>query len=305
MKKKIKFFAMAFTLLFMFHCSPENTVIDESADEAVEDTDDNSNIIDSSLFQKITSNNTVTFNSSNQSLNTTSSAESIFGNDIQGWDSGIASISDNKLKIRLQAGAGTNGAMTSKINVGDGRKYRLKFNVKFEDGFDFSRGGKIGFGFFIGDGVTGGNNTQATQQNKGGSFRVMWRTDNGGSPYFIPYVYYKDMNGQFGDDFDSNRYNNITDNKWYTIRLTVFVNSHENLADGYAKMQVSSDFGNTYTKVWEKNNMRWSGNSSSSNRKVKEINFHLFRGGANSSWDGNNGTQSVYFDSLSWERLAK
>lgn len=308
MRKEMKFCVIICALLLMFNCSTESIKIDENFNELATETDDNSSVDDSKLFQKITANKSVTFNTSNKSIDTDAKAETIFGNELKGWNNSIASISDNKLKIRLQAKAGTKGAMTSRINVGDGSKYRLTFNVKFAKGFDFSKGGKVGFGFFIGEGVTGGKSEEATQENRGGSFRVMWRTDNlnNGKPYFYPYVYYKDMKGTHGSDFktENNSYV-ITHNKWYRIRLTINVNTGANKSDGYAKMQVSSDFGENYTKVWENDNMRWTGNSKEVNRKVKDLSFHVFRGGADSSWDGEDGTQSVYFDSLSWERLAK
>ncbi|WP_418263696.1 polysaccharide lyase [Flavobacterium faecale] len=301
MKKKLKIITMVSFLLVFANCSSDSEIKESGNNSIVEENDTFVNT-SPTMFNRISSSNTVTFNTTDQQINSLSIAEAIFNNEISQWNNNIANISDNKLKIDLQASYGTSGAMTSLIDVADGAKYQLTFNLKFDEGFDWSRGGKVGFGFFIGDGVTGGNNLEATEQNKGGSFRVMWRKDTTGNPYFIPYVYYKGMSGQYGDDFDTYRYNNLLKNKWYRIRLTVHVNTLPEQKDGYAKMEVSSDFGENYTTVWEKNDMWWSGGTEP-NLKVKKINFHVFRGGGNSTWDGNNGTQSIYFDTLSWERL--
>jgi hypothetical protein len=42
------------------------------------------------------------------------------------------------------------------IDISDGSAYELDYDVRFHSQFDFSRGGKIGFGFLVGDGNTGG-----------------------------------------------------------------------------------------------------------------------------------------------------
>jgi hypothetical protein len=242
----------------------------------------------------------VNFNLPDGEVNTDASATTIFNSNVSGWDINLASISDNSLKITLPATAGTENGMECRIDAADNAKYELSFDVKFQSGFDFSKGGKLGFGFAIGAGVSGGRNTEATIDNLGGSFRVMWRTDNG-VPYFHPYIYYKDMQAQFGTDFESSKYKNIVADKYYRIRLTINVNTSPALANGYGKMEVSANGGAAYTTVWEKNDIRWSGGEVA-DLKVKTLYFSTFRGGKDSSWDGSS-AQSLYFDNLNWKTL--
>lgn len=240
----------------------------------------------------------VGFNRSYTSINSETLAETIFDNKINGWDTGVARIDNNKLKISLPENAGTSNGMECRLDVTDNPKYQLYFDVKFQNNFDFSRGGKLGFGFAIGDGVTGGRRDQAVNENKGGSFRVMWRGDSA-EPYLFPYVYYKDMQDSYGTDFKNKRFN-ITDNKTYRIRLTIKTNTSASNSNGYAKMEVRESGNKNYTEVWKTSSIRWSGNSSASKRNIKTFYFSTFRGGSDSDWDGNNGTQNIYFDNLKW-----
>jgi hypothetical protein len=246
------------------------------------------------------SSKTVNFNLSDAVVNTDAEATILFNNTINGWDINRASISGNALKITLPPEAGSDNGMECRIDVTDNAKYELSFDIKFQLGFDFSKGGKLGFGFAIGDGVSGGRNTEATIDNLGGSFRVMWRTDKG-VPYLHPYVYYKDMLVQFGTDFESSRYNNIVADQYYRIRLTINVNTSPTLPNGYGKMEVSANGGATYATVWEKKDIRWSGGGVA-DLKVKTLYFSTFRGGKDSSWDGSS-AQSIYFDNLNWKIL--
>lgn len=43
----------------------------------------------------------------------------------------------------------------AQIDVTDGSEYELHYDVKYHSQFDWIRGGKVGFGFKIGDGNTG------------------------------------------------------------------------------------------------------------------------------------------------------
>ncbi len=241
---------------------------------------------------------TISFNQANASISTSSSAESLFGVNISGWDSGLGSIDANRFKINLPAGVGTSVGMEGRFDITDNIQYVLKKDLKFVDNFSFSKGGKVGWGFAIGDGVTGGRNTEATIDNKGGSFRLMWRTDSGGA-YLHPYVYYKDMTGQFGTDFISKKYY-ISDNTTYNVRLTIKTNTSSTRKDGVAKMEVKCASCSSYTTVWSTTAIRWSGNSDSNARKIKTFYFSTFRGGSDSTWEGKSGTQGIFFDNLSW-----
>ena len=281
--------------LILLSCSPEEDFYDNN--------DVNENSSELAVKAPINSSKYVSFSrSSSININSVSQAESVFGNDWSGsWESGVCSIDKNedKLRITLPETAGSSNGITCRLNVADKDKYYMYFDVKFERGYDFSGGGKVGFGFAIGDGVTGGRNTEATQQNKGGSFRVMWRSDSKGV-YFHPYVYYKDMRSRYGTDFKSFRYY-FRDNTTYRIRLSMRTNSSSGSANGWGKMEVRRSGESSYTTVWHDTSMRWSGNSNSSNRRIKTFYFDNFRGGSNSStWNGSKGDQDIIIDNLRW-----
>ncbi|NJM80265.1 MAG: hypothetical protein HC854_12795 [Flavobacterium sp.] len=134
MKKCFSLYAIVCTSLVVISCSTDNMEIEPTNTQIIEDNTLNS--------ERISSNNTVSFTTSNQSINSETTAETIFNNDISGWDNNVASISSNTLKIALQEAAGTTGAMECRIDVSDNAKYELVFDVKFATGFDFSKGGK-------------------------------------------------------------------------------------------------------------------------------------------------------------------
>ncbi len=160
MSTKKTFFALVCSPFLMYNCTSDNLENDHTSTTA------NQNYPE---LGRISSVNNVTFTAANQAITSETSAETIFNNDISGWDN-VASINSNNLSVALQSATGTTGAMECRIDVSDNPKYELVFDVAFQSGFDFSKGGKVGFGFAVGDGVTGGRNTEATIDNRGGSF---------------------------------------------------------------------------------------------------------------------------------------
>ena len=253
--------------------------------------------------KSISNTGNVNFNTYDHDLNTTLDAETEFDNDINSWTSGLASVEmyavdKGRLNFKLPETYGQ--GMKASIDVSNTFGYQMYFDVKFESGFDFSRGGKLGFGYAIGQGVTGGNSTAATVDYEGGSFRIMWYTNNNGTTYLYPYIYHADMPGTYGNELQNTNQYNITDNTNYRVRLTIKSNSTGSANDGYGKMEVSTNYGTNYTTVWEDSNMRWSGSTSEWERKITHIYFSTFRGGGDSNWSGSQETESIYFDNLKW-----
>ncbi|QCX00978.1 hypothetical protein FGM00_12965 [Aggregatimonas sangjinii] len=170
--------------------------------------------------------------------------------------------------------------------------YKMKFQIKFDRYFDFDRGGKLGYGMFTGDGP-GGCRGDDAKNNKGGSFRVMWRgLGEGPNPNkcvvdndklitgeFFPYIYHKNMTDRCGEDFGK-KYS-IVRNKWYTIVMEFKSNTGSN-ANGVAKLSIGPSGSNNFTVVLDKRNMVWSTNPSKNFVNVIKHNF--FRGGAGASW---------------------
>ncbi len=263
----------------------------------------------------VTNYGNIRFDPPDRALETRADVEEIFNTKSYNWEKtpGLVSIQEYSpgkgrlvIKIPEEVGEGVKAS----VDIEDWSGYQIYYDVRFQSGFDFSKGGKLGFGFRIGRGVTGGKCLDATENNRGGSFRVMWRGDGDGDApnYLFPYIYHKNMlcdpdrNKVFGGELiNTNRYP-IEANKAYRIRLTIKTNSHENATDGLGRMEVSEDYGRNYTTVWESNSMRWSGNKSTAERKIRQLYFSCFRGGSSSPWSGSKGDQNIYFDNLKWYR---
>ncbi len=165
--------------------------------------------------------------------------------------------------------------------------------MMFANNFDFSWGGKVGFGFLIGAGNTGG--VPATDGN-GGSFRIMWYKNNSTSPVFLkPYVYYKDQPGTYGNDFGLKYPNNgtsISKGTWYTVKMYMKSNTGSN-TDGRIKLVINGTTLMDQAIRWTTNDLQ---------RMVKHICFETFRGGAETYWQStSNG--DIYFDNVSYTRL--
>ena len=114
------------------------------------------------------------------------------------------------------------GGVIVNVTIPRKNKYSLSYRLKFEDDFDFVRGGKLP-GLAGGKAYTGGSNTDA---GDGWSYRVMWRKYdhvNGGKPYLEPYIYYVDMPKTYGDDFGAKYF--VDSGKWYTVRIEIEMNT--------------------------------------------------------------------------------
>jgi hypothetical protein len=124
-------------------------------------------------------------------------AKADFGS-ITGWKDDRAMISGGKLRITLRKNAlsGESGILSS-IRIPDGSAYELDFDVRFHSQFDWSRGGKVGFGLGIGNRNAG---CKVPTDGGGGTLRLMWYNNNK-RVYFIPYVYHYGMPGQCGNNF--------------------------------------------------------------------------------------------------------
>lgn len=224
--------------------------------------------------------------------------------DISGnWQSQNVDINSNQVRVRIPANSissapASNGSgNTVQIDVPDGSEYELTFKVRFGPNFQWSRGGKTGFGFLLGDENTGCNKAD---DGNGGSARLMWynatnQKDNSGSdnPYFRPYVYYKDMPETCGDNFGKQSVT-LAKNTWYTIKIRVKSNTGSNF-DGQVFYSVNG------TTLLSKNDIRWTTNTAK--RLIRHISFHTFRGGSQDYW-ASTSDGLIYYDDLTWTRLA-
>lgn len=222
-----------------------------------------------------------------------SAAEADMGDILGTWQN--TDIFSNQARVRIPANTLSNGNIT-RIDVSDGTEYELTFKVRFGPNFYWSRGGKLGFGFHIGNGFTGCNKAD---DGTGGTARLMWYNPNGtktsssgDAPYFRPYVYYKDMPEDCGNNFGKQS-GTLNKNQWYTVKIRVKSNSGTS-TNGSVFYSID---GNTLLSQ----SIRWT--TDDSQRKIKYITFHTFRGGSQDYWESSS-DGLIYYDDLSYNRIA-
>lgn len=212
---------------------------------------------------------------------------------INGWDASRMQIFGGKLRTTLLKNTvGPEGGLVSWIDVPDGDEYRLQFDVMFDSNFDFSLGGKVGFGFLIGEGNTGG--VPGTNGN-GGSVRLMWyKETHTGRVFLKPYVYYKDQPGQYGDDFGRTypATGSIAKGTWHSVKMHVKTNTGSS-TNGWVEITING------TTLLDQP-IRYTTNDAK--RLINRITFETFRGGADASWQSATDGY-IYFDNVSWESL--
>ncbi|MEN2412222.1 polysaccharide lyase [Flavobacterium mesophilum] len=183
------------------------------------------------------------------------------------------------------------GGLCTSYGVWSEGLYTVWFQMKFNSGFYWSRGGKCGYGILIGDQNTGGD---PGWDGNGGSARFMWYCPNGSNTakgsgaYLQPYVYYKDQPGQYGNDFGKKYY--IQEGVTYNCQISVKLNTGSN-TDGYVKYYVNG------TEILNQK-IRWVTNDAK--RNVNAVSLHTFRGGSQDYWTAPV-TSSIYYPSASWD----
>jgi hypothetical protein len=139
--------------------------------------------------------------------------------------SGLSSFEGRSLQVHyLKNAVGPEGGLQYLMNfykssIQPRNSAHLRYYVKFADGFDFVRGGKLP-GLAGGKGNTGGRKPDGTD---GWSARIMWRPDG----KITQYVYHPDQPGEYGEDFDWNyggcpRY--FTPGQWHCVETYVQMN---------------------------------------------------------------------------------
>ncbi|MBD1432004.1 hypothetical protein H8B06_04135 [Sphingobacterium sp. DN00404] len=204
-------------------------------------------------------------------------------------------IISNQARVRLPANTLSQGNIVN-IDIPDGTEYELSFKVRFGAGFDWSRGGKVGFGFHIGNGYTGCNKAD---NGLGGTARLMWYNAVGTKTnrvttgtYFRPYVYYRDMPENCGNSF-GRQSKQLAADTWYTVKIKVKSNTGSN-TDGLVSYEVDGE--NLLTQT-----LRWTTNDNYA--KIKYITFHSFRGGSQEYWQSTTDGY-IYYDDLVYTRIA-
>jgi hypothetical protein len=219
-----------------------------------------------------------------------------FGNVLSGWNEARLYNSGGTARVRLEPNALSNeGGITANFDISDGSEYQLQYDVKFHSQFDWSRGGKIGFGFKIGEGNTG---CDRADDGNGGSARMMWYTDNNGVTRLKPYIYYKDMPGSCGYDFGKGypASGSIQRGTWYTVKIYVKSNTGTS-TNGRVKITIGED--NVDTVILD-TAIRWTTNDAQ--RLVNKMALSCFRGGSDAYWESDT-VGYIYYDNLSWTKI--
>ncbi|KQX03106.1 polysaccharide lyase [Flavobacterium sp. Root420] len=183
------------------------------------------------------------------------------------------------------------GGLCTSFGVWSEGIYTVWFQMKFNSGFYWSRGGKCGYGILIGDQNTGGD---PGWDGNGGSARFMWYCPNGSNSakgsgaYLQPYVYYKDQPGEFGNDFGKKYY--IQEGVTYNCQISVKLNTGSN-TNGYVKYYVNGTELLNQTIRWVTNDAK---------RNVNAVSLHTFRGGSQEYWKAPV-TSSIYYASAAWD----
>ena len=272
------------TLGMLFSCKGD------IAEPTVENTVVNSSKRQGNQISAIYNTRSVNWDNLSDGTYSTSEASTDFGN-ITGWDETNMYNSGGTARVKLLKDALTSaGGIVANVDISDGSEYEVQFDVKFHSQFDWSKGGKVGFGFRIGDGNTG---CDKADDGNGGSARMMWYNSNG-EIKFKPYLYYKDMPDNCGSGFGSiyPSSGSLQKETWYTIKIYVKSNTGTN-TNGWVRFTVNG------TTVLDRT-IRWTTNDAK--RLINTMAFSTFRGGSSSDWQSSTDGY-IYFDNLSWTKI--
>ncbi|MFY0605909.1 MAG: hypothetical protein JXR10_04285 [Cyclobacteriaceae bacterium] len=251
-------------MLALVFTSCEQDVVEPSAIENAEET----------VARATYGSRNVWFTWSNGSY-TKSRLTTNFGNDggtISSAEYGRLKINNNALRVIIPANTvGNASGVWAKINIQKGRKYSLEYKVRFESGFDWSRGGKL-FGLSGGQSYSGCKGPQTRSNGDGWSMRPMFRKEPGKTAWMMPYAYHQKMTKDCGEDWGNKK--NISVNSWITVKMVVQMNNGTS-TDGKLKMIVN---GSTITN----RSMRWV--TKSAGNEIDKLMFDVYRGGNDNSW---------------------
>jgi hypothetical protein len=223
---------------------------------------------------------------------TANNAATDFGN-VTGWVDSRGMISNGNLRITLLKNALSGaGGVVANIDISDGTAYEVDYDIRFHSQFDWSRGGKLGFGFSIGDGNTGGD---PGWDGNGGSARLMWYQTDAGRVFFQPYVYFRDQSGQYGETFGKSYPSSGSLNKGQTYHVHLYVKSNTGSnTNGHVQYVIDG------TVVLDQD-IRWTTNDSK--RLIRGLTFHTFRGGSQDYWESATDGY-IYYDNLNVHRIS-
>jgi hypothetical protein len=148
----------------------------------------------------------------------------------------------------------------------------LRYTIRFEEGFDFKKGGKL-------PGLCGGPKTitggDAVSGKDGFSVRLMWRKEGRGQAY----VYHMDQPSKYGDEFDFPGTFRFPVGVPVTIRLQVRLNTPSK-KDGTIRIWTTLLDGAEQLQL-EKTGLRF---RQVDDYGIDSLLFNTFHGGSDESW---------------------
>ena len=159
------------------------------------------------------------------------------------------------------------GGVGWRFAFGEHEAAEVRYEVRFDEEFDFVKGGKL-------PGLCGGPKTitggDSVNGFEGFSARVMWRKAGRGQAY----VYHMHQPSKYGDEFDFPENFRFVPGKATAIRLRVVMNT-AGKRDGQIRIWANERL------VVEQTNLQW---RKGTTYGVDSILFNTFHGGGDASW---------------------
>jgi hypothetical protein len=181
---------------------------------------------------------------------------------------------DTAERLRFYLPVGVVGSANAggiiKANIAGKNEYTMEYEIRFDTGFPWSKGGKVP-GLSGGVGYTGGEPATA---GDGFSVRMMWREDG----RIIPYVYHYKQTDQFGDTFGLTL-GYFTNTKAHKVKYYVKLNTPggmpEGIADGILRIWIDDIL------VLDKTDMCYRTDQS----QIDTAHISIFPGGSTADWN--------------------
>lgn len=166
------------------------------------------------------------------------------------------------------------GRLTDRIPFQKSSTARLEFDVIFEDGWEFVKGGKL-------HGLGGGTTTSGCEppSKDGWSARFMWRSQG----ELVVYVYDQDRKERCGDDYSTGFY--LPTKRFVHLSMHIKTNSNPNLADGRIEVLVDGHHCKSIS------GLRLTGRKDIA---IDTFMFSTFFGGADRSWAPSKPVSAVF-----------
>ncbi len=200
----------------------------------------------------------------------------------------------HSLQITYPQGESNHGKSEWRLPFAEGHdELFLSFRLRFDEGFNFVRGGKLP-GFSGGEGNVGGNRPDGTD---GFSARMMWRTDgSSGAPTtgetanIVQYIYHPDQPRDHAEDFrwddgPTGEWQVFEADTWYHVQHRLVMNT-PGQHDGIFQAWLDGEL------VLDLQDLRFRDDASI---QINELLFSTFFGGSSERWETTK-IERAYFD---------